>query len=95
MNNLCILHPAFTDLPVEWHEELCESDRRSRRVPMVAIFIAALCVIGVAFYLKFLAALCKDYRSCGIWYLVRLRGHASEAEIVAVPKAERSLTRAA
>ena len=62
---------------------------------MVGVFIAGLCIVGVAFYLRFLAALCKDYRSCGIWYLVRLRMHASEAEIVAVPKAERSLTRAA
>jgi hypothetical protein len=45
---------------------------------LVTISIAALCTLGVAFYVRFLIALCKECRHHCICYLVRLESSSLE-----------------
>jgi len=57
--------------------------------------IMMLCTVGIAFYMRFLLALCKEskLRSSGYW--VRLRFHPGEDSIVELPEKLRPVTRAA
>jgi hypothetical protein len=54
-----------------------------------------LCTAGIAFYLRFLVALCKEStpRSSGYW--VRLRFGSGEGTIAELPKRRIPVTRAA
>lgn len=62
---------------------------------MVIVLMTLLCCAGVAFYVRFLVALCKEYRLGGIWYLVRLQPGGNQIKMVSMPRAEPSLPRAA
>jgi len=62
---------------------------------MVIVLMALLCCAGVTFYVRFLVALCKEYRLSGIWYLVRLQPRRNEIKMVSMPRAEPSVPRAA
>jgi hypothetical protein len=54
-----------------------------------------LCTAGIAFYVRFLVALCKESqpRSSGSW--VRLRLGSGEGTIAELPKRRKPVTRAA
>jgi len=47
----------------------------------VAILMATVCLLGVAFYARFLFALCKECRHRRICYLVLLQSHSPEHAI--------------
>ena len=58
-------------------------------------FMSILCVAGVAFYLRFLIALCRDPkpRLKGDWMFLRLDSH--DEELVELQSFEQPTTRAA
>jgi hypothetical protein len=62
---------------------------------IVTAALSALCIGSIGFYLRFLAALCKECRRSWISYLVRLEPEYEEYTIYEEPKAEHSLPRAA
>ena len=45
---------------------------------LIAVFMATRCALGLAFYARFLFALCKECRHKRICYLVRLQTHSLE-----------------
>jgi len=47
-------------------------------VMLVTIFVAAVCTLGVAFYARFLYALCKECSHQRICYLVCLRARSAQ-----------------
>ncbi len=57
--------------------------------------MTVLCTAGVAFYLRFLFALCKECRPRRSGYWLRLRLGSREATIVELQRPERPVTRAA
>jgi len=57
--------------------------------------MTVLCTAGVAFYVRFLVALCKECRAGRIGYWLWLRLSSREATIVELQRPERPLTRAA
>jgi hypothetical protein len=54
-----------------------------------------LCTAGVAFYVRFLVALCKECKPRGIGYWVRLRPDPGEDTIAELQQSKRPVTRAA
>jgi hypothetical protein len=54
-----------------------------------------LCMTGIAFYVRFLIALCKECKPHSVGYWVRLRLGSDEDTIAEVPEQRRVLTRAA
>jgi hypothetical protein len=62
---------------------------------VAAAVITAVCSFGVAFYIRFLVALCQEWRHQRICYLVRLQPDSSEHVIPAAPELETSIGRAA
>ena len=57
--------------------------------------ITVLCTAGVAFYVRFLVALCKECRLDRIGHWLRLRLSSGEATIVELQRPETPVTRAA
>lgn len=57
--------------------------------------MTVLCTAGVAFYVRFLVALCKECRPGRIGYWVRLRLSSREATIVELQRPGRPVGRAA
>jgi hypothetical protein len=54
-----------------------------------------LCAAGIAFYVRFLVALCKECKPRSIGYWVRLRLDSGEDMIAELPEERNPLTRAA
>lgn len=69
-------------------------DRPEARMVVTAI-VTTLCTAGIAFYLRFLVALCKEYRLHWIGYLVRLHVDSNENMVSASQEGETTLPRAA
>jgi hypothetical protein len=61
----------------------------------VMALMTVLCTAGIAFYLRFLVALCKECKPHSIGYWVRLRLAPSEDTIAEVRERDQTLTRAA
>ena len=61
----------------------------------VNVVLTALCIGGVAFYLRFLVALCVEYKQRWICYLLRLHDDAGVSVISEPREVETSLPRAA
>jgi hypothetical protein len=61
----------------------------------VTAVMTALCTAGVAFYVRFLVALCKECKLSVLGYWVRLRLGYGEGRIATLPKRNKPLTRAA
>jgi hypothetical protein len=57
--------------------------------------MTVLCTAGVAFYVRFLVALCKESKLRRNGYWLRLRLGSREATILELQRSERSVTRAA
>ena len=62
---------------------------------VVMAIVTTVCTVGVAFYLRFLVALCKELRVHWIGYLVRLHVDSNESGVCLSQEAETSLPRAA
>jgi hypothetical protein len=54
-----------------------------------------LCMAGIAFYMRFLVALCKERKPRSSGYWVRLRVGSGEGTIAELPKRRTPVTRAA
>ena len=54
-----------------------------------------LCTAGIAFYARFLVALCKESNSRSSGYWVRLRLGSGEGKLAELPKRRKPVTRAA
>ena len=50
-------------------------------VVLIPVSMATVCTLGVAFYARFLFAMCKECRHQGICYLVCLRTHSLEEAV--------------
>ena len=61
----------------------------------VKTVMMVLCTAGIAFYVRFLVALCKEYKPRSVGYWVRLRNGPHEDTIAEVPERRQPLTRAA
>lgn len=62
---------------------------------LVMAVMTTLCTAGIAFYVRFLVALCKECRVHWIGYLVRLHVDSSESVVCLSQEADTSLPRAA
>jgi hypothetical protein len=67
--------------------------------PEAALFVKALmtvlCTAGIAFYLLFLVALCKECKPRSVGYWVPLRLDSGESAIAEAPQRRKPVTRAA
>jgi hypothetical protein len=54
-----------------------------------------LCMAGIAFYLRFLVALCKEHKPRLSGFRVRVRLGSSDGTIAELPKRRTSVTRTA
>lgn len=72
-----------------------DKDELREFVMLVAVSMATLCALGVAFYARFLFALCKECRHQRICYLVCLRTHSPEQEVPDDHVFDTSIARAA
>jgi hypothetical protein len=61
----------------------------------VMALMTVLCTCGVAFYVRFLVALCRECKPRPIGYWIRLRLVSSEDTIAELHEREQPLTRAA
>jgi hypothetical protein len=61
----------------------------------VITVLTVLCTAGVAFYVRFLVALCKERRPRRIGHWVRLRLGSREGTIAELQRPRRPVTRAA
>jgi hypothetical protein len=61
----------------------------------VMLAMMVLCTAGVAFYVQFLVALCKECKPRRIGYWVRLRLDSGEDTIAELQQSKRPVTRAA
>lgn len=57
--------------------------------------MTVLCTAGIAFYLRFLVALCKESKPRSTGYWVRLRLSSGEDTIAELPERRTPVTRAA
>ncbi len=57
--------------------------------------VIVLCTAGIAFYVRFLIALCKERKPRASGYWVRLRLGSGEGTIAELPKRRTPVTRAA
>jgi hypothetical protein len=62
---------------------------------LVSVAMTALCVAAVAFYMRFLLALFKEYRPHSTGYWLRLRVSSSEGTVVEMQQWTKPVTRAA
>ena len=62
---------------------------------LVSVAMTVLCTAAMAFYIRFLVALCKECKPRRIGYWVRLRLGSGEESIPEVRQRERPVTRAA
>jgi hypothetical protein len=62
---------------------------------MRAALTTVLCLAGVAFYMRFLVALCKDRKAHWIFYWVRLHGGCNEYSIPERRERKKPVARAA
>ena len=67
--------------------------------PEAALFVKTLmivlCTAGIAFYVRFLVALCNECKPRPVGYWVRLRLGSGESAIAEVPEQRKPLARAA
>jgi hypothetical protein len=61
----------------------------------VTAVMSVLCTAGIAFYVRFLVALCKECKPRSIGYWARLRLGSGEDAIAELPEWRESVTRAA
>ena len=61
----------------------------------VTAIMTVVCTASVAFYVRFLVALCKEYKPRSIGYWVRLRLDSGEDTIAELPEERNPVTRAA
>jgi hypothetical protein len=61
----------------------------------VKTLMTVLCTAGIAFYVRFLVALCKECKPRSVGYWVRLRVGSGADTIAELPKRSKPLTRAA
>ena len=61
----------------------------------VMALMTILCTAGVAFYLRFLFALCRECKPRPVGYWIRLRLGSGEDTIVEIPERKKPVTRAA
>jgi len=61
----------------------------------VTVVMTVLCTAGIAFYVRFLVALCKERKPRLIGYWVRLRLGSGEDTIVELQERKKPVTRAA
>ena len=54
-----------------------------------------VCAAGIAFYMRFLVALCKERKPRSGGYWVRLRLNSGEDSVVELPERRKPVTRAA
>ena len=57
--------------------------------------MTVLCTAGIAFYLRFLVALCKERKPHSSGYWVRLRLGSGDGRIAELPERRKPATRAA
>jgi hypothetical protein len=62
---------------------------------LIAVSMAILCALGIAFYARFLFALCMECRHQRICYLVCLRTHSIEQAVPDDHVLDSSIPRAA
>ena len=62
---------------------------------LVMAIMTLLCTAGVAFYLRFLGALCRESKSQLIGYWIRLRLDSGENAVTELHPQKSSMTRAA
>jgi len=61
----------------------------------VMAVMTVLCTAGIAFYVRFLVALCKECKPRPVGYWVRLRLGSGESTIAELPERRKPVTRAA
>ena len=61
----------------------------------VTAIMTVLCTASIAFYVRFLGALCKECKPRSIGYWVRLRLGSGEDTIAELPERRKPVTRAA
>jgi hypothetical protein len=61
----------------------------------VMVLMTVLCTAGIAFYLRFLVALCRECKPRPIGYWVRLRLASGEDTIAELQESEQRVDRAA
>jgi hypothetical protein len=61
----------------------------------VMVLMTVLCTAGIAFYLRFLVALCRESKPRPIGYWIRLRLVSGEDTIVEMRERKKPVTRAA
>ena len=61
----------------------------------MTVVMTVLCTAGIAFYVRFLVALCKERKPRLIGYWVRLRLGSGEDTIVELQERKKPVTRAA
>ena len=61
----------------------------------VTVVMTVLCTAGIAFYVRFLVALCKERKPRLIGYWVRLRLGSGEDTIAELQERKKPVTRAA
>ena len=71
------------------------NDELRKFAMLIAVFTATLCALGVAFYARFLFALCKECWQERICYLVRLHTHSPESTVPDDDVLDPSIPRAA
>ena len=57
--------------------------------------ITLLCIAGISFYVRFLVAMCREYKPRRMGYWVRLRLGSGEESIPELRQRERPVNRAA
>jgi hypothetical protein len=62
---------------------------------LVKSVLTVLCIAGIAFYLRFLVALCKECKPSSVGYWVRLRLGSGEDTIADLPERKKPVARAA
>ena len=62
---------------------------------LIAVSMATVCALGVAFYARFLCDTCKEWRHQRICYLVCLRAHSLEEAVPDGQVLDPSIPRAA
>src|ERR1700735_2972576 len=85
--------------PMVWLVGFRQRFRRWDPGQKAALFVktlmTVLCTAGIAFYGRFLVALCKECKPRSVGYWVRLRLVLGESELAEPPQPRKPVTRAA
>ena len=68
-------------------------DPNAEAALFVKTLMTVLCTTGVAFYVRFLVALCKEYKPRSVGYWIRLR--LGSGEVAEPPQRRKPVARAA